>query len=332
MRVSIAMATFNGARFLQAQLESLARQTYLPSQLVITDDRSEDGTVAIARRFSKSAPFEVVISVNEQRAGVTGNFDSALSHCNGDLVLPCDQDDVWFDGKVETLVDAARGNPSIGCWMVDAALVDENLRPNGATKLGNIRAAGLPDSWFVMGCCAAFRRELLDFLLPIPKGQPAHDNWLVHFSDLLGTVERLEIPMQFYRRHGRNVSQVSVNRLTPRTIEERLRIGIGEVARRAQANDGIRTELNFLSSAIERMKSRPEQFVALAGDRKAAIEEHALRRSASLRKRIEIRSLPRHRRLRPVLSLARDGGYRESGGIRGAVKDLLVSLPAECER
>src|SRR5690606_10993979 len=123
MRVSIAMATFNGARFLQAQLESLARQTYLPSQLVITDDRSEDGTVAIARRFSKSAPFEVVISVNEQRAGVTGNFDSALSHCNGDLVLPCDQDDVWFDGKVETLVDAARGNPSIGCWMVDAALV-----------------------------------------------------------------------------------------------------------------------------------------------------------------------------------------------------------------
>ena len=179
MRVSIAMATCEGGRYLREQLDSLARQTRLPDELVISDDQSTDGTVDIARGFAAQASFEVRIEVNPRRIGVTGNFDHALSLCTGDIVLLSDQDDVWFPSKVEAILDIARGS-SAACWMVDALLADASLATTGARKMEQIRAARLPDSAMVMGCCAGFRRDLLDLLLPLLPSLRLHLLPLLH--------------------------------------------------------------------------------------------------------------------------------------------------------
>src|ERR1700692_1867054 len=93
--VSVAMATYNGQKFIREQLDSLAAQQHLPSELIITDDASSDKTVAIAEQFAKTAPFTVHIHRHEKRLGYRANFMRAASRCTSELIAFCDQDDIW---------------------------------------------------------------------------------------------------------------------------------------------------------------------------------------------------------------------------------------------
>jgi glycosyltransferase involved in cell wall biosynthesis len=83
LKISIALATFNGARFLKDQLASLVEQTFLPAELVVTDDGSTDETLAILEWFSHVAPFHVSVHLNHQRLGYGMNFLKAASLCSG---------------------------------------------------------------------------------------------------------------------------------------------------------------------------------------------------------------------------------------------------------
>ncbi len=103
LKISIALATFNGARFLKEQLASLVEQTFLPAELVVTDDGSTDETSAILEWFAGVAPFPVSVHRNEQRLGYGMNFLKAASLCSGDVISFSDQDDVWLPAKLERL-------------------------------------------------------------------------------------------------------------------------------------------------------------------------------------------------------------------------------------
>lgn len=323
MRISIALASFNGGRYLHEQLRSFAAQTRLPDQVVVTDDLSTDQTIQVARDFAKDAPFEVIVESNPRRLGVTSNFDRALSLCNGDLVFLSDQDDVWFPEKIATLVDLATSRPAAACWMVDALLADEKLVPTGTGKMQQIRSAGLPATAMVMGCCAAFRRDLLDLLLPIPGDQPAHDTWLVQVADLLSLVERVELPMQWYRRHGRNVSQARVNRINAPRLGERFWQPVRDVLYRVTGPGGLEREHAFLEAAAARLRERFDAVRSLVGANAETVLAEIEGRAARLRRRREIRALPLLRRPRHVLELWHSGAYGDTGGWRGAAKDAL---------
>ena len=104
--VSVAMATYNGARHIQKQLDSLAAQSYLPAELVISDDRSEDDTLAIIQDFAESAPFPVALHVNSDRLGYRRNFMKAASLSRSELIAFCDQDDRWYPHKLAVIVEA----------------------------------------------------------------------------------------------------------------------------------------------------------------------------------------------------------------------------------
>jgi len=101
--VSIALATFNGEKYLVPQLESLAGQSQLPAELIISDDCSVDRTLEIARDFAGRAPFPVRILRNERRIGFRANFMRAVEHCGSDLVAFCDQDDIWEPEKLAVM-------------------------------------------------------------------------------------------------------------------------------------------------------------------------------------------------------------------------------------
>lgn len=103
LKISISLATFNGARFLREQLASLIEQTFLPTELVVTDDGSTDETLAILEWFAGVAPFPVSVYRNEQRLGYGMNFLKAASLCSGDVIAFSDQDDVWLPAKLERL-------------------------------------------------------------------------------------------------------------------------------------------------------------------------------------------------------------------------------------
>src|SRR5260370_27009832 len=98
--ISVAMCTFNGARFLPEQLQSIALQTLQPSELVICDDGSTDGTVGILQSFALSARFPVRIFCNQETLGPARNFEKAIGLCDGEIISLCDQDDVWRPEKL----------------------------------------------------------------------------------------------------------------------------------------------------------------------------------------------------------------------------------------
>src|SRR5262249_32885158 len=90
--VSVAMATYNGSAHIRRQLESLVSQARNPSELIVTDDASDDDTLDIVKEFACSAPFPVFVSKNERRLGYRANFIQAALHCKSDLIAFCDQD------------------------------------------------------------------------------------------------------------------------------------------------------------------------------------------------------------------------------------------------
>ena len=117
LRISVAMCTFNGGRYLEQQLESIAEQTQQPCELVVCDDGSTDDTIAILKRFKANAPFPVTVVENAVRMGSTSNFDQAIGMARGEFIALCDQDDRWLPHKLERLSDCLVENPFPG-WGV----------------------------------------------------------------------------------------------------------------------------------------------------------------------------------------------------------------------
>jgi glycosyltransferase involved in cell wall biosynthesis len=217
LRVSIALATFNGEKHLQAQLDSLAGQTMLPYELVVTDDRSADGTRGVIGAFAKSAPFPVRLKENEARLGYRTNFLQAADLCEGDLVAYCDQDDIWEPGKLAVMARAF-DDPDVLLAYHNATVVDGKGAAVGHLyRIGfaNQRFAPLAsDPWsLIAGFTQVFRRSLSRFS-PLhaasmdphwPAERLAHDQWQLFLASVLGTVVRVAEPLARYRQHGENI-------------------------------------------------------------------------------------------------------------------------------
>lgn len=214
-RLSIALCTFDGARFLGAQLDSLAAQTRLPDELVACDDGSSDATVAILEDFARRAPFPVRIEVNRANLGSTANFQKALGLCTGDLVATCDQDDVWASGKVARTLDAFAEDPRRGLVFTDGEIVDEGLASTGRSLWASVgfgpglrrmlRGDRAFDAmlrrWIVTGATMTFRAAHLPLVLPIPPAW-VHDAWIAMIVAAIAPVGLVEEPLVRYRRHA----------------------------------------------------------------------------------------------------------------------------------
>src|SRR3974390_3258095 len=131
--VSVVLCTYNGARYLREQLESIARQSRQPAEMVVCDDGSEDDTVTILRGFASEVSFPVRIFQNPHRLGSTRNFDQGIGLASGEFIALCDQDDVWAPEKLEYLANMLISDPSVGGVFSDADLIDENSKPIGKT-------------------------------------------------------------------------------------------------------------------------------------------------------------------------------------------------------
>lgn len=131
--ISIAMATYNGSRYLEKQLESFTAQSFLPSELVVCDDCSTDNTVDILKNFSLHAPFPVKIIENSKKLGVTSNFSKAVSLCSGAYIALSDQDDYWLPQKLEKQVTFLENNINKDVVFSNLSIVDSSLQNAGNT-------------------------------------------------------------------------------------------------------------------------------------------------------------------------------------------------------
>jgi glycosyltransferase involved in cell wall biosynthesis len=209
------MATYNGERFLQEQLDSIARQTLLPHELVVCDDGSTDGTLDILHRFAAQAPFPVRIHQNEARLGFGFNFLGALGRCTGDLVAFSDQDDIWKEEKLRVCAEAMR-DPTVGMVSHSARVLAMGPSPL------QIRLPDHPDRWIencsqlpvhraIVGFSIVLRRVVLE-RSPVPvydrlrAAWAAHDRWAVAAALAYGRIKLLADELALYRLHESNVS------------------------------------------------------------------------------------------------------------------------------
>lgn len=232
MYVSVAMCTFNGERYLTEQLESIARQTRVPDEIVILDDRSEDGTVEVAKAVCQSSGLQCAIEINEVRLGVEANFARALSRTRGDVVFFCDQDDVWKPGRVERMLAPFSANPRVSLVYSDGYIAGPDLTPSGTTifshkssKKGLVQGNSRDIGRFlkqgrnpgIKASAMAFTSWVRDWAGRLPVGIE-HDSWMAFFGYALGEVVVVDEPLYFYRRHAQTSGKSSTNRIVGETM------------------------------------------------------------------------------------------------------------------
>lgn len=215
LKFSIALCTCNGERFLAEQLDSFANQHYLPAELVICDDASEDGTYSLLQGFASRVPFPVRLYRNPHRLGIGANFEQAIRLCTGDFIAICDQDDVWLPNKLEIFAEALGNGMDWVCC--DAEVCDADLHSLGYTlwqrvNFGQQERKAARDGQFldvltkhfvVAGATLAFRAQVRDRLLPIPA-EWHYDAWLAAVLVATSRGVLTEMPLQRYRQHGGN--------------------------------------------------------------------------------------------------------------------------------
>lgn len=206
-RVVVLMSTFNGQRYVAAQLQSILAQLPAGGRIDIRDDGSSDGTVDVIRGLN-DARISLTIGSN---CGFGSSFLTLLAAvpADADLVMFADQDDIWLPCKVDRAwshLKPLAGRP--GLYGSAQILVDAELRPLQVTPPWP-RAPSLANALtenIITGCTAALNRPALKCLQSagLPSGVYFHDWWLYLVISAFGDVIFDEVPTLLYRQHGRN--------------------------------------------------------------------------------------------------------------------------------
>lgn len=216
--LSVAMASYNGARFLGRQLDSLLAQTRPPDELVVTDDGSTDDTVAILEAFARRAPFPVRVHRNPAQLGYRANFLRCANLCAGDLIAFSDQDDEWLPAKLarhcERLAEPDVLLSTHRVMLVDTAGESLNRTFQQFRMPARFTFANASPFCYNIGFTLAFRRELLrfsdDWAQSVDENEAgqrmAHDQWFCFLASALGTVSFDAEVLAHYRQHGGNAS------------------------------------------------------------------------------------------------------------------------------
>jgi glycosyltransferase involved in cell wall biosynthesis len=213
-KISVAMCTYNGERFLPEQLASIANQTRLADELVVCDDRSSDRTMEIVRAFAAAVPFPVRIFENQRNLGFVANFERAIQLCQGDLIALSDQDDLWYPERLERSEEAFAAHPEVGLIFSDADLIDDQNQLTGMRLwdyfgfVGELKQRLLGGDYtvlvtkrFVTGATVVFRSRLRANCLPFGAGW-LHDEWLAPCAASVADILPIDSALIRYRVHG----------------------------------------------------------------------------------------------------------------------------------
>ena len=203
--ISIVMATYNGEKYLQQQLDSIAAQTVLPNELIVGDDCSTDNTIKILENFKNKVGFTVKIYRNKANVGYIKNFARVILEANGDYVFLCDQDDYWFSNKIETVINFFKDNPGMQIIAHNAMCTDSNLVSLGKTLFEYDISRGLEYGSAMHGFVTCVRKDFLKYATPIPYSY-SFDGWLYYLSSEMKVRYVLDEVLGYYRRHDKAVT------------------------------------------------------------------------------------------------------------------------------
>lgn len=341
MRISIAMATYNGAKYIREQLDSLAGQSILPFELVICDDGSTDDTLKIIEEASKQMPFDVRVYRNEENLHFTGNFLRTASLCYGDAIAFCDQDDIWESRKIEVCADALEAQKA-DLVIHEGRVVDSTGRPT-AVKIpdfsGNLEQINkAPFDCVSKGFAMVMRREVIEDLMSPwdwnaytefkrRHGPPlGHDLLIYAWCAGRKKIGFIRQELVLYRVHGENVT-ANVNVTKSRfakfiTFFHGLAINKSDYFLPAQK---WAAEVDFIRAHMCRSMIEPHPGLVQLADWLSRKSELWLDRSA-----IYDKQASRKDRWLKLIGIFYSGGYVSSQeprlGLKSLGKDFIVAL------
>jgi glycosyltransferase involved in cell wall biosynthesis len=219
VRVSVALASFNGGPFLRDQLASLQAQSRLPDELVVSDDGSSDDTLEIVSDFKEQARFPVRIHRNENRLGWADNFFKATFECSGDLVAFCDQDDVWNPEKLARCAAEFEADDQVQLVVHSGRVLNSETGTLGTRypripRRRTVRGPGLPPIGALPGYAVLVRRAIFEGIdvQRRPREVAGSDALMAHeplvrfLAATLGRIVTIPDELVLYRRHGGNTT------------------------------------------------------------------------------------------------------------------------------
>lgn len=215
-KVTIVMATYNGAAYLKSQIDSILTNTYTNWTLEICDDGSTDETISIIKAYVKTYPERIFLRQNSQNLGVVRNFLEGACRASGDYIMFADQDDVWLPDKIahtlKKMKETEQGQTDIPAVVfTDAKVVDEKLQEIAPSfhKISALDTTKTDLAHLLMenkliGCTMMFNQAAVKMLYQLPKQARYHDWWLGLIAASMGKIGYLSEGTLLYRQHGNN--------------------------------------------------------------------------------------------------------------------------------
>lgn len=216
--IDILMATYNGEKYLAAQIDSIMGQSFQNFQLFIRDDCSTDATPKIIKEFTKKFPSKIISLPAERNLGIIANFSALMEASESPYIMLSDQDDIWEKDKIEKTIaemsalEKCHGSEIPLLVHTDLRVVDHNLQLIDPSFWRHMKLT--PDSSHtvqklilqnvVTGCSMLMNKKLLEMSLPIPKEAMMHDWWLALVAAAFGKISCVKTPTILYRQHNNN--------------------------------------------------------------------------------------------------------------------------------
>jgi glycosyltransferase involved in cell wall biosynthesis len=217
--IDILLATYNGEKFLNEQIDSILSQSCKDWQLLIRDDGSTDATVQIINSYIKQYPDKIkLIEDNLGNLGVGHNFEKLLEHSKSEYIMFCDQDDVWLPEKIKLTLDKMKeaeiSHPDIPILIfTDLKVVDENFKIIAESLWSYHKIDPTEGGLFknmlyrniVTGCTVMINKKAKEIVLPIPEYVQMHDWWVAMNTAKYGRIFHIPAATVLYRQHSGNV-------------------------------------------------------------------------------------------------------------------------------
>ena len=323
MKVSVAIPSMNGERYIADLLRSMAAQTIVPDEIIVSDDGSDDQTREVVEEVSHKTGLSIQWG-SHPPAGITQNYLNSLSQTSGEIVLFADQDDVWDPRRVERYVEEFRQHPDTVIISSDSLYVDESLVPLGSTLRGGVARSerlsaavnqGGDLALFLKGRLPiaahslAIRSELREVLLrkPTELEQWWFEDWVMTVSLCFGHLRMIPDALTHYRQHGDQVTRRERN------------ISSGN----SPAGEGFRSGRALQLAFCDSFRCAQKMVVIPRAEHERRMNQIS-RAAVCLRTRDSLAARPLWNRVIPVFCLLFSGAYHAfASGCRSAVKDLL---------
>ena len=202
---SVCIATFNGSKYVRYQIESILPQLSEDDEIIISDNLSTDDTIEIINNIND--PRIKIYTCQEK--GVVKNFENAIKHATGKIIFLSDQDDIWKENKVESIISTFKSNPKITLIFSNAEYLSDNVDQNESLFFPLPPSLGLFSNILknnFLGCTISFKRDIDNKIFPFPRNLAMHDWWIGLSHIIYGKVVFLNEALILYRRHSNNVT------------------------------------------------------------------------------------------------------------------------------